>query len=42
MDVAIVGGGIMGCAVALRLAARGLNVTVIERGIPGAEASSAG
>ena len=40
-DVAIVGGGIMGCAVALRLAARGLAVTVIERGIPGAEASSA-
>ena len=40
-DVAIVGGGIMGCAIALRLAARGLGVTVIERGIPGAEASSA-
>jgi len=40
-DVAIVGGGIMGCAVALRLAQRGLGVTVIERGIPGAEASSA-
>src|SRR5262245_44036244 len=40
-DVAIVGGGIMGCAVALRLAARGVSVTVIERGIPGAEASSA-
>jgi glycine oxidase len=40
-DVAIVGGGIMGCAVALRLAQRGLAVTVIERGIPGAEASSA-
>jgi glycine oxidase len=31
----------MGCAVALRLAQRGLRVTVIERGIPGAEASSA-
>jgi len=40
-DVAVVGGGIMGCAVALRLAQRGLAVTVIERGIPGAEASSA-
>jgi glycine oxidase len=40
-DVAIVGGGIMGCAVALRLVQRGLRVTVIERGIPGAEASSA-
>jgi len=40
-DVAIVGGGVMGCAVALRLAQHGLAVTVIERGIPGAEASSA-
>src|SRR3954470_13862845 len=40
-DVAVVGGGIMGCAVALRLCQRGLGVTVIERGIPGAEASSA-
>src|SRR6185295_7852403 len=40
-DVAIVGGGVMGCAVALRLAQRGLSVTVVERGIPGAEASSA-
>jgi len=40
-DVAIIGGGIMGCAIALRLAQRGVAVTVIERGIPGAEASSA-
>jgi glycine oxidase len=40
-DVAIIGGGIMGSAVALRLAQRGIDVTVIERGIPGAEASSA-
>jgi glycine oxidase len=40
-DVAIIGGGIMGSAVALRLAQRGVAVTVIERGIPGAEASSA-
>jgi glycine oxidase len=40
-DVAIVGGGVMGCAIALRLAQRGVAVTVIERGIPGAEASSA-
>jgi glycine oxidase len=41
VDVVIIGGGIMGCAVALRLALRGIGVTVIERGIPGAEASSA-
>jgi len=41
VDVVIVGAGVMGCAVALRLASRGLSVTVIERGIPGAEASSA-
>ena len=40
-DVAIIGGGIMGSAVALRLAQRGVSVTVVERGIPGAEASSA-
>ncbi len=40
-DVAIIGGGIMGSAVALRLRQRGVGVTVIERGIPGAEASSA-
>ncbi|HEY4395890.1 MAG TPA: FAD-dependent oxidoreductase, partial [Polyangia bacterium] len=40
-EVAIIGGGIMGSAVALRLAQRGIGVTVIERGIPGAEASSA-
>jgi glycine oxidase len=40
-DVAVIGGGIMGSAVALRLAQRGVAVTVIERGIPGAEASSA-
>jgi glycine oxidase len=40
-DVVVVGAGVMGCAVALRLAQRGASVTVIERGIPGAEASSA-
>jgi glycine oxidase len=40
-DVAVIGGGIMGCAVALRLAQRGVSVTVVERAIPGAEASSA-
>src|SRR4051812_28240031 len=41
IDVAVVGGGIMGCSVALRLAQRGVKVTVVERAIPGAEASSA-
>ena len=40
-EVLIVGGGIMGSAVGLRLAQRGVKVTVVERGIPGAEASSA-
>jgi glycine oxidase len=41
VDVAIVGGGVMGCSVALRLAEAGLGVTVLERSVPGAEASSA-
>ncbi len=40
-DVLIVGGGIMGCASAWELARRGLSVTVLERSVPGAEASSA-
>jgi glycine oxidase len=40
-DVAIVGGGIIGCSIALRLAQQGVRVCVIERGRPGAEASSA-
>jgi glycine oxidase len=40
-DVVIIGAGVMGCAVAWRLRQRGLSVTLIERGIPGAEASSA-
>jgi len=41
MDVLIIGGGVMGCAIALRLAQAGAKVTVLERAIPGAEASSA-
>jgi glycine oxidase len=41
MKVAIIGGGIMGCACAEALAARGIDVTLLERAIPGAEASSA-
>jgi len=39
--VAIVGGGVMGCATALALADRGADVVVLERAVPGAEASSA-
>src|SRR5450432_993869 len=41
MRVAIVGGGVMGCATALELAKRGAEVVLFERAIPGAEASSA-
>lgn len=41
MRVAIVGGGVMGCATALALAARGADAIVLERAVPGAEASSA-
>ena len=41
IDVVIVGGGIMGCATAWELARKGLSVTVLERSVPGAEASSA-
>jgi glycine oxidase len=37
----IVGGGVMGCAAAFELAERGVKVTVLERSVPGAEASSA-
>lgn len=40
-DVVIVGGGVIGCALAVELAARGLEVTVVERGQPGEEASGA-
>jgi glycine oxidase len=39
--IAIVGGGIMGASIALRLCREGMKVTVLERSIPGAEASSA-
>ncbi len=41
MRVAIVGGGVMGCTTALALAARGADAVVLERAVPGAEASSA-
>lgn len=40
-DVIVIGGGLIGCSIALRLAQAGLRVTVIERGEPGKEASSA-
>lgn len=41
LEVTIIGGGVMGCGIALRLAQAGAQVTVLERSIPGAEASSA-
>jgi glycine oxidase len=40
-DVVLVGAGIIGCAIARRLASAGARVTVLERGDAGAEASSA-
>lgn len=40
-DVVIIGGGVIGLTCALDLARRGAQVLVLERGIPGAEASSA-
>lgn len=41
-DVLIVGGGLIGCSIALRLAQGGLRVHVHERGEPGCGASGAG
>ncbi|HTV56961.1 MAG TPA: FAD-dependent oxidoreductase, partial [Terriglobia bacterium] len=41
-DVIIVGGGLIGCAIALRLVRNKVRVTVFERSEPGCEASSAG
>ena len=40
-DVVVIGAGVQGCAVAWRLAQAGKDVLVLERSIPGAEASSA-
>lgn len=40
-SVLIIGGGVMGCGIGWRLAQAGAAVTVLERSIPGAEASSA-
>lgn len=39
--VVVVGGGVMGCACAWELARAGARVVVLERSVPGAEASSA-
>src|SRR5258708_1302764 len=40
-DVILVGGGVMGCACALALAGESRRVLVLQRSVPGAEASSA-
>ncbi len=40
-DCVIIGAGVMGCSIALRLAQAGVSTVVLERSIPGAEASSA-
>jgi glycine oxidase len=41
VDVVVIGAGIMGCAAAHTLATLGAKVTLLERAVPGAEASSA-
>ncbi|HUK89845.1 MAG TPA: FAD-dependent oxidoreductase, partial [Blastocatellia bacterium] len=38
-DAIVIGGGIIGCSIALKLAQSGLSVTVFERGRAGQEAS---
>jgi len=40
-DVVIIGGGIVGCSIAWRLAQAGMQVTILDRSEPGSEASSA-
>jgi sarcosine oxidase subunit beta len=39
-DVMVIGGGCIGLASAIALAARGTNVTLVERGLPGAANST--
>ena len=39
VDVAIMGGGIMGCTAALQLRKDGLTVALLEKGMCGAQAS---
>ena len=41
VHVAIVGGGVIGCAIAYHLSKSGVDVAVFDRGEIGAEASSA-
>lgn len=41
MNVVIIGGGVIGCSIGLRLAQAKAKVTILEKAIPGAEASSA-
>lgn len=41
MKVIVVGGGVIGCATAWELARTGCAVTLLERGVPGGEASGA-
>jgi glycine oxidase len=40
-SIVVIGGGVMGLSVGFKLAQRGARVTILERSIPGAEASSA-
>jgi glycine oxidase len=40
-DVIVIGGGVIGCAIAFRLAQARLSVVVLDRGEPGCEASAA-
>ncbi len=40
-DIIVIGGGVIGCSIALRLAEAGLKVALIERGRVGCEASRA-